>query len=352
MTRYKHLVYRDRVIIDNHVLEGKSFREIGLLLDRAPSTISREVAKNGDSLHYNPGIAHEAAANRRSVQKRSKIERNQKLKAFIMEKLRLGWGPKVIAGRWNMENGRIKISHESIYAWIYAQENKSLCLFRFLARNKKKRGLRRYQKQKPIEGKVLLSERPKEANRRTEPGHCESDLVFCQGNQSVNILTTIDRKTRFVVFIKNDSKHAHVIEQAMNKDVKERLPFGLKSVTLDNGSEFAGHKNYGCPAYFCNPHSPWQKGSIEHANGMLRRYVDFRSNIKNITQEILDAVAYHMNNIPRESLRFLTPAEAILKHFQSKKIDAKSRVKLAPPATEANVLKLFFQEKTCVALQI
>lgn len=318
MEKYSHLSYQEVNTLDNYLLSGKTLRQIAALLGRAASTISRQIKKHGGILRYRPGVAYEKDQAKKHAKRRTKIEQCSELKAFIIEKLMIRWAPAVIAARWNMLGKEVTISCEAIYQWIYSADARNLELYRLLQRKKKKRGMRKCRSANRPTDKTPLENRPEEANLRKRTGHCEADLVFWQGSMSLNALTVIDRQTRFVAIVKNDSKRADVIEKTIHERLRLRLPFELLTLTLDNGTEFAGHKNFGVPTYFCKPHSPWEKGMIEQFNGMLRQWIPFRESFKSVTQEKLDAIAYAINNIPRKSLGFLSPIEMLKKLFNQK----------------------------------
>lgn len=318
MKSYSHLSYQEVNALDNYLLSGKSMRSIAVFLGRAVSTISRQLSRHGGALRYRPCAAYEKYQENKQAKRQLKIEKHAELKTYIIEKLRAGWAPVIVSARWNMLEKDVSVSGETIYQWIYSAEAKHLELYKLLARSKKRRGLRRCRKQAPVTSKVPLDKRPEEANCRRTVGHCEADLVFWKGSQSLNVLTVIDRKTRFVAIVKNKSKHADTIEKALQIDVRERLPFDMLTCAFDNGCEFAHHKKFGIPAYFCKPHSPWEKGSIEQFNGMLRQRIPFRESLRNVTQEKLDRIAYAINNIPRKSLGFLSPIEMLEQLFYQK----------------------------------
>ena len=164
--------------------------------------------------------------------------------------------------------------------------------------------------------------RPDEVNNRSRIGDWEADLVFQQGNQSANFLTAIERKTRFVAVIKHGSKNSEGVTLSIKKLEKEH---NMKTLTLDNGSEFSKWAEYATDTFFCNPGSPWQKGAIEQFNGMLRRKIDYRVPMSEISQNFIDKIVEDLNNMPRKILGFLTPNEAL----------RESRMKIAQPATEA-----------------
>jgi len=162
----------------------------------------------------------------------------------------------------------------------------------------------------PIPNRVSIDRRPESINQRTELGHLEGDLMFHSGSQSSNVLTLVDRKSRYVRLAKNKSKKTEVVVSAM-KDLIEK--HDACSATLDNGTEFTNHSEitdkFSIPVYFCAPGAPWQKGSVENMNKMLRRFIPFELNAFEITQKKLDEIANTLNNTPRATLGFLTPAE-------------------------------------------
>jgi len=233
------------------------------------------------------------------------------LQKYIIAKLKEKWAPEVIAGRWKLDNHNERsISSESIYIWIHCDKTKSLKLYQYLARMKRTRGKRRQKFEAKKDNKVSVHIRPQEINERKDVGHCEGDLVFQRGNGSQNLLTVIDRKTRFAQIVKCESKHAIVVNAGIRSALANSL-CPVKSLTFDNGSEFSRHNEIGLPVYFCDPGSPWQKGSIEHFNGIVRRHLDFRVPIETVTQDMLDSIAYSINNIPRKILGYLSPYEAL-----------------------------------------
>jgi IS30 family transposase len=317
MESYTHLSYQERSMINIGLLKGASNRQIAESIGRVPSTVSRELRRNGGDLAYHPFVGEQRARTKQECRKgKTKIGESSALQVYIEEKLNMRWSPKVIAACWNRDHGgKVKTSSEAIYQWIYSpeQQHKELC--KLLRRHKKKRGIRRSRASQPVINKVHIKHRSAAAEQRTEVGHCEADLVFCEGNQSVNVLTVIDRATRTVAIIKNESKHSEVIENAIKHMLPQRLPFEIKTLTFDNGTEFARHQQYQVPAYFCDPHSPWQKGSVEKFNEQLRAYLPFQVSLDSVTQEQLDQIATHINNIPREILNFRSPLELIKNLF-------------------------------------
>jgi len=310
MKKYSKLTEIDRYHIEEGIKKNLSRGAIARSIGRFTSVVSREIRKNGGYLGYYKENAHQKSkqSNKKGY---LKIEDHAFLRGYIIDKLRRKWAPEVIAGRWKLDNPNEKsISSESIYAWIHCHKTKNLKLYQYLARMKKTRGKRRQKIVIKPENKVSVHVRPQEINERKDIGHCEGDLVFQQGNGSQNLLTVVDRKTRFAHIIKCESKHAQVVNEGL-KRVQESMFFSVKSLTLDNGSEFSKHNDLGLPVYFCDPHSPWQKGSIEHLNGIVRRHLDYRVPIETVTQDMLDSIAHSINSIPRKILGYLTPFEAL-----------------------------------------
>ena len=319
MSKYNQLSLTERVKIFEYLKMSLSIRTIAALLGRAVSTVAREIKKNSDYFGYlYPQYAHEKSKKRRA-RHLTKIDKFPELKNYIVEKLNQYWSPCAIAGRWTKEHSNLSICAETIYQYIYAPKNKYLALWTLLPQKKKKRGVVRKSRSKgKIKDRTSIHERPKAIDKRIDFGHFESDLFFNKGSQSANTLNSIERVSRKIFLKKNASKAAHEVTQSLKKIV-----VGIaKSNTMDNGSEFANHgelKNEGIATYFCDPGSPWQKGAVEQANKMIRRFIPFKLNFKEITQKKLDTVAEIINNTPRKSLNFSTPNE-VFSHFYQKKL--------------------------------
>lgn len=326
---FTQLTYHERDKIYRGLCAGKSKSAIARELCRAKSTVAREVRRNSDSIGYlYPGKAHEKAQQRKHRNK-LKISRNPKLKEYIIERLKKRWSPEMIAGRYNLEHPGQTVSKEAIYQWIYSADGEKLEVKKLLVRAHKKRGFKRKAQKLKIKNKVSVHCRPDHINKRLELGHFECDLIFNQGSQSKNICTITDRLSREAIMIKNESKHsATVIDAIMRHIIEHKLD--VKSITFDNGSEFADHIKLnllGIMTYFCDAGCPWQKGSIEHLNGMIRRFLPFKVSAADITPKLVKSINQEMNNMPRAILGFRTPLESKQHH--------QSRVKLAQPAIEA-----------------
>jgi IS30 family transposase len=266
----------------------------------------------------------------------------------VQEKLKEYWSPVAIAGRWSLEHPNNTITKEAIYSWIYGPTGRALGLPKLLPNAKPKRGRIRAKKSKShIPDRVSIHVRPEAINSRSELGHMEGDLMFNSGSQTSNILTLVDRQSRLVMMIKNESKKTAVVIAATAREVQK---LGAKSITFDNGSEFSSHRKLneqqGIETYFCDPGAPWQKGSVENMNKQIRRFLPFKRHANEVTQKIADHVASILNNIPRKILGFKTPLEA--HGLQNQEIRG-SRMKMASPAMEA--IRVYNVKESNVALR-
>lgn len=312
-----HLSYQEHVKIYSGLCNQMSKIAIAQSMDRAPSTIYREIARNCDEIGYLPANVAFHRQKQKRGQRKHKIDRNPKLREYIVAKLSLKWAPKVVASGWNKQDFGLNVTHETIYKWLYKSGNEELQ--KLLPRAKRKRGLvRKKLKKSKIPNRVGIENRPAEIASRMTGGHFEADLVFNKGSMSSNILTAIERKSRFTILLKNETKQSMEVIDGLEKRAQD---LRIQSITFDNGSEFARHeilsKKHKISTYFCDPGKPWQKGSIEHFNGMLRRRIPFEVSPGDISQQLLDSVSYELNHMPRESLGFLTPCEVFNETFQS-----------------------------------
>lgn len=320
MKKYTRLTAQDRYFIELGIRNRWSTKKIAEKIDRPPSTVHREIKRNGGILGY---YAPEANAKQQALSNRlghSKINKNPALKNYILSCLDLTWGPEAIAYRWNLNNTLVHISSEGIYQWIYKQPGD---LYKKLPYRKKRRGLKPPSFRGKIHKITSIHQRPEHINDRSEIGHYEADLVFQKNERSKNILSVVERLTRKIILVKNESKHSKPIMKQLRK-MRSRSVIPMLSVTFDNGKEFANHLSlrFGkTSTYFCEPGKPWQKGAIEHVNGMLRRYLDYRIPMDDVSQEMLDEIAALINNKPRKSLNFLSSNEYQEKIINEKILD-------------------------------
>ena len=312
----------EREEISRGLAAGRSVRAIAGGLGRAPSTVCREVAANGGRGRYRA-----CAADRRAVRllrrpKPAKLAACPRLREVVQSKLELHWSPQQIAAWLRISypgNPEMQVSHETIYLSLFVQARGALRreLTRYLRTGRARRrprGLTVRNGQGQIRGAVNISERPAEANDRAVPGHWEGDLVFGKGSSAM--ATLVERKSRFVMLVHLPKDHtAETVAEAL-AGVITTLPAQLRrSLTWDQGKELAEHARFsvatGVPVYFCDPHSPWQRGSNENTNGLLRQYFPRSTDFRAVTQSDLDAVAAELNDRPRQTLEWKSPCQAL-----------------------------------------
>ncbi len=299
---------------------GRSLSAIARGLGRAPSTICREVKANGGRQRYRPAAAHARAARCARRDKPTKLATNPALCARVVADLERLWSPTQIRTRLRTEFAdcpEMWVSHETIYKSIYIQGRGELR--RELARclrsgRAQRRPQGRIERRGRIADMVMISERPAEAADRAVPGHWEGDLLVGKDGKSA-IATLVERSTRYVLLARIPDQRAETVRHALVERV-HALPAHLwRSLAWDQGREMAQHRLFsidtGIDVYFCDPHSPWQRGSNENTNGLLRQYFPKGTSLRDVTQDQLDAVAVQLNGRPRQTLGFQTPAERL-----------------------------------------
>jgi IS30 family transposase len=310
----------EREEISRGVVAGRSLRSIAISLCRSPSTVSREINRNGGRQHYRANVADEVAWDRAHRPKTCKLVQNRALARIVAKQLQLQWSPRQIAGwlkRTYPDDETYQVSHETIYRTLFIQARGALKkeLLQHLRRTRRMRRSRHHTQKTADRGRikdtVSISERPAEAEDRAVPGHWEGDLLF--GSKNSQIATLVERHTRYVLIAKVKSKDTETVINALIKQA-HKLPRELyKSLTWDRGKEMADHKRFtldtDIKVYFCDPQSPWQRGSNENTNGLLRQYFPKGMDLSNVHQNRLNAVARRLNERPRETLNFETPAE-------------------------------------------
>ncbi|MDM0072585.1 IS30 family transposase [Variovorax sp. J31P207] len=314
------LTLAEREEISRAMAAGFSIRSIALILGRAPSTISREIRRNGGSGCYRATQADQAAWDRALRPKRCRLAENRELARIVTEKLRLQWSPEQIAG-WlkhtYSSDETSHVSHETIYRSLFIQARGALNkeLLQHLRRTRGMRRSRQYTQKTDVHGRIVdavsISERPATVEDRAVPGHWEGDLLF--GSANSQIATLVERQTRYVMLVKLDGKDSQTVVTALIKNAR-KLPQELyKSLTWDRGTEMHAHKKFtsatDIQVYFCDPQNPWQRGSNENTNGLLRQYMPKGMDISGFSQLQLNAIARQLNERPRKTLGFQTPAE-------------------------------------------
>ncbi len=315
------LSLEDRVEIRIKVEAGWSFRQIAVMLGRATSTISREVAANGGRDRYSPLRAHRRAEQAARRPKPTKLATNQLLRDRVVADLEQLWSPEQIAERLRAafpEAPEMWVSHETIYQSLFVQGRGELrrelaaCL-RTGRASRKPRG--RIEGRGRIPGMVMISERPAEIADRAVPGHWEGDLILGKNCASA-IGTLVERATRFVMLLHlPDGRSADKVREAMTAAIAT-LPATLRrSITWDQGREMSEHAQFSLDTnidvYFCDPHSPWQRGSNENTNGLLRQYFPKGTDLSIHTAATLQAAADSLNGRPRKTLNWMTPSEKL-----------------------------------------
>jgi transposase, IS30 family len=329
---YDHFTLEERCTIARLRESGQPIRQIAAALDRSPSTISRELKRNhGVSVGYKPAYADQQASARRW--KGSRLERDEKLRELVLSGLERGWSPEQVAG-WLDRHGERSISHESIYRFIYAQIRRTNdgAWRHYLPRAKAKRGWRGRKGGSPasfIQDRVSIALRPAAAGDRRTPGHWEADLMlFARYGQA--ILVVHERTSRILLLAKQPSKKAQpTVAQliAWFAVLDKRL---RRTVTFDNGTEFAQHYSLkgtlGIRTFFCDTHSPWQKGGIENAIGRMRRPLPRKTDLATLDPDSLMAYVVAYNNTPRKCLGFKSPAEVFLSQLLRFKCESTFRL--------------------------
>jgi len=310
----------EREEISRGIVIGRSMRSIAASLGRAPSTVSRELRRNGGRRDYRASDADQAAWDQGHRAKSCKLAGNRALARIVAQKLKMLWSPEQIAGWLKStypEDESYQVSHETIYRTLFIQARGALKkeLLQYLRRTRVMRRSRLYTQKRDTHGRISntisISERPPSVEDRAVPGHWEGDLIF--GTHNSQIATLVERQTRYVMMAKVNSKDTETVINALIKHAQQ-LPRELyTSLTWDRGKEMADHQRFtlatDIKVYFCDPQNPWQRGSNENTNGLLRQYFPKGTDLSLHSQTKLNAVARQLNERPRKTLNFETPAQ-------------------------------------------
>jgi transposase, IS30 family len=314
---YNHFTVYERDLLQFYRNKEWPISEISILLDKAPSTIYRELKRNSTDRIYVSRLAIEKSANRRFCSKSSPVLGNSILIATVVKMIRQEVSPEQIAGRITLEKGHIpkwKISHESIYQYIYQQARIGNDL-----RSHLRHGRKPYCKRKGINSRrgvipnrVFIDQRPTEVNHKTRIGDWEGDTIEGSGKKGY-VATFTDRKTKFLIANKLKHKTAEELVRSAKRAFNKVPRTHLKTITLDNGREFARHqelsKVLNVDVFFAHPYHSWERGLNEHTNGLLRQYFPKKMNLLNLHKRELDTVVMKLNNRPRKILGYRTPHE-------------------------------------------
>lgn len=312
----------EREEISRRVAAGLGIREIATAIGRAPSTVSRELRRNGGVAKYRAAQADAAAWERALRPKKCRLSKSAKLRSIVSRKLQLDWSPQQIAGWLKLQHPNdvaLQLSHEAIYRTLFVQSRGALKK-ELLAHLRSSRIMRR-PTNASLKGKgrgkiidaVSIHERPAEAHDRAVPGHWEGDLL--SGASNSHIATLVERASRYTILVKVAGKDTSSVVSGLIRQVR-KLPQELrKTLTWDRGMELASHKTFSIATdvavYFADPHSPWQRGSNENTNGLLRQYFPDGTSLSQYTQRDLTAIAQRMNGRPRKTLSYSTPAATL-----------------------------------------
>jgi len=297
-------------------------RAIASMLQRAPSTVSREILRHGGRKAYRAGAADEAAWANARRPKHCRLATNRRLRRIVVKKLRLEWSPEQISGWLKQEYPEavdMQVSHETIYRSLFVQA-RGVLKKELLGHLRSRRTFRRSRQatlRKQSRGQIVdaisIRERPAEVEDRAIPGHWEGDLIA--GLRNSHVATIVERQSRFTMLVKVNDKSSPEVVKALIKQVR-RLPKELKkSLTWDRGHEMALHKDFSIATnlavYFCDPRSPWQRGTNENTNRLLRQYLPKRSDLSENSQADLNKIALRLNQRPRKTLGFRCPADKL-----------------------------------------
>jgi IS30 family transposase len=317
------LTVAEREEISRGIARGESVRAIGRTLGRSHTTISREISRCGGRRGYRAHAAERAAWRRARRPRATKLELCPVLRELVIERLKQDHSPQQISGWLRLaypDNEQMQVSHETIYRALYVQARGSLAreLTRHLRTGRQKRFARAHSSHGQGPGTfpemVMISERPPEVSDRAVPGHWEGDLLM--GTRDSAIATLVERQTRYCQLVAlPEGANAEPVCEALKASIRT-LPAQLRrSLTWDQGKEMADHRRFsvetGVKVYFCDPRSPWQRGSNENTNGLLRQYFPKGKSLARVTQAELDEVARKLNGRPRQTLGFRTPAEKL-----------------------------------------
>jgi len=339
LREYKQLSTEERSVIAVGLSQGSSRRAIARLLDRPPSAVSREVRRNDSYGKYEAVYAGHLTRQRRRKPER-KLKSNPQLWQTVTACLERRWSPQQIAGtlkRMHPAEPENRVSHETIYATIYAWPRGTLRtdLIKQLRQSHKKRKprARGEDRRGQLQDITEISQRPKEVDDRKIPGHWEGDLIKGKYNRSC-IGTLVERSSRFLILVRLENAKAPVVHRGFVREMSPVPEILRRSLTYDRGKELALHKNIAADlnlaVYFADPHAPWQRGTNENTNGLVRQYFPKGTDLSGYSQEVLNAIAAEINDRPRKTHGFFSPAEVYCKFIDSYDKQSERGVALQP----------------------
>ncbi len=314
----------EREEISRGLASGESLRAIARRLGRSASTVCREVNRNGGRRRYRAQKAEERASKRARRPKRCLLAIDERLRDVVARKLKEDWSPEQISGwlkRRYPDDEAMRISHETIYRTLFVQARGALkreLLAHLRSRRMMRKGRRASTRGQPrgqIKEAVSIRERPPEVEDRAVPGHWEGDLLA--GSRNTHVATLVERSSRFVMLVRVKGKDTESVIAALGEQVRRLPRTMIDTLTWDRGPEMAAHKSFtvatDVSVYFCDPRSPWQRGTSENTNRLLRQYLPRRTDLSVYDQEDLDLIALKLNTRPRKTLGYSTPAATLAK---------------------------------------
>lgn len=315
---YKHLSSEERDHIAILRAQGFKTSEIGRIIGRDKGTISRETRRNKSPVYdcYLPHKADERAKERKCKSGQRPRLKNKETMAYTIEKLKLGWSPELISGRWSNEHPKMSISFEAIYQFIYNKEQrKQQDLTVYLPRSHRKRlkrGYSRKHSKSHIPERISIEKRPRYIAKRRQHGHWETDTMVSRQSLAA-IAVLLERKSRIIHLKKIKQKSSHLFSHAIEERLQAYSPSLKQTITYDNGSENVEHiktnKRLGTKSYFCNPYHSWEKGSVENAVGLVRRFLPKKTDFATVSPQQIKHIESLLNNRPRKCLDYKTPYE-------------------------------------------
>lgn len=314
---HKHLTPEERIVIDLFLRLGMSRREIAVCLGRSHTTIARELLRNASASGYRAQTAQKRAEARRSQPRHYRCQNRPALVGYVDKKLRSDWAPEQIAGRICLDHPhdqQMRISVETIYRWVYTAARHGGSIHQHLrwGRNRRRSRSSYGQGKRFFPGRVGIAQRPEIVASRCRYGDWEADLVSGSYGKAA-LVSCIERKSRYLLAAKVEDKTAISFNAALAGQMQSIAPELRHTLTLDNGSEMARFKELeaavGVSTYFCDPHSPWQRGTNENCNSLLRQYFPRGINFRKVTEEAVKRAVELLNNRPRKCLGYRTPAE-------------------------------------------
>jgi len=317
MKKYSQLSLTERELISIYKAQGKSINDIGRLLNRSSSTISRELKRNAPAVHKNYYVGYRAhlraKARTSNSHKRQKLK-NDLIREYVENKLKLGWSPEQISGRLDLDHPGDTISYEAIYQYIYKEQRELIKSLPRGHKRRQKRGHSKKHRNSHIPNRVSIENRPEKVNSRKEPGHWESDTIGSRLSKAA-LVVNVERKTRVTMISKIDYKTSFNTRDSIIRKLSVLPPILRHTITYDNGYENSLHEDVNkalqIKSYFCTPNASWEKGTVENTNGLIRRFFPKKTDFLFITENEVQLVEFLLNTRPRKCLNYLTPYESL-----------------------------------------